>query len=48
MGIGLYTAKCICELNDIVLKINSGQDVLRQIKNIDYSEFSVDFWIKLW
>lgn len=47
MGIGLYTAKCICELNDIKLEIDSSQDVVKRVKNIDYSEFSVDFWIKL-
>lgn len=48
MGIGLYTANCICELNDIKLKINSSPEIIKQVKNIDYSEFSVDFWIKLW
>lgn len=48
MGIGLYTAKCICELNDIKLAINSSPEIIKQVKNIDYSEFSVDFWIKLW
>lgn len=47
MGIGLYTARCICKLNDIKLEIASSPDVVKTIKNIDYSEFSVDFWIKL-
>ena len=47
MGIGLYTAKCICELNDIKLEIVSSPDIVKRVKNIDYSEFSVDFWIKL-
>ncbi len=47
MGIGLYTAKCICELNDIELKITSSQNVVKRLKNVEYSKFSVDFWIKL-
>lgn len=47
MGIGLYTAKCICALNDIELKIESSSNVVKRYKNVDYSEFSVDFWIKL-
>lgn len=47
MGIGLYTAKCICELNDIKLELASSPEVVKKFKNIDYSEFSVDFWIKL-
>ena len=47
MGIGLYTAKRICDLNDIEIKLNSGTDIVKIVKNIEYSEFSVDFWIKL-
>ncbi len=47
MGIGLYTAKCICELNGISLKLDSEQNVIRRIKNIDYSKFNVEFWIEL-
>ncbi|WP_300841940.1 sensor histidine kinase KdpD [uncultured Acetatifactor sp.] len=47
MGIGLYTAKCICELNDIKLEIASSPDIIKKVKNIEYSEFSVNFWIKL-
>ena len=47
MGIGLYTARCICELNDIKLELASSNNVVKKVKNIDYSEFSVDFWIKL-
>ncbi|MBQ2983133.1 MAG: sensor histidine kinase [Lachnospiraceae bacterium] len=47
MGIGLYTAKCICDLNDIKLEIASAQDVVRKYRNIEYTEFSVDIWIKL-
>lgn len=47
MGIGLYTASCICKLNDIKLEIASSPYVVKKVKNIDYSEFSVDFWINL-
>lgn len=47
MGIGLYTAKCICELNGIRLKLDSEQNVIRRIKNVDYSKFNVEFWIEL-
>lgn len=48
MGIGLYTAKCICELNEIELKIESGRDTIRQVRGINYSTFLVDLVIKLW
>lgn len=48
MGIGLYTAKCICDLNDIQLKVVSSSDIIKKVRNIEYSEFTVDFWIKLW
>lgn len=47
MGIGLYTAKRICILNDIKLDISSSNDVQKKVNGIDYSFFSVDFWIKL-
>jgi hypothetical protein len=47
MGIGLYTAKCICELNNIELELTSSPDIVKTVKNIDYSEFSVDLRIKL-
>lgn len=48
MGIGLYTAKCICDLNDIQLEVVSSSDIIKKVRNIEYSEFTVDFWIKLW
>lgn len=47
MGIGLYTARCICELNGIGLKISSESEIMKKVKDIEYSVFSVDFWIKL-
>lgn len=47
MGIGLYTAKCICDLNNIELRVSSSQTIYKKIKNIAYSQFSVDFRIHL-
>ena len=47
MGIGLYTAKCICEINDIKIEVDSGKEIKKRIGNINYSEFTVDFWINL-
>lgn len=47
MGIGLYTANCICELNHIKMEVHSEQQPLKTIRNITYSHFSVDFWIDL-
>lgn len=47
MGIGLYTAKCICKINHIEMKVASGSEIKKIKKNIKYSEFTVDFWINL-
>ena len=47
MGIGLYTAKCICENNGIKMEVASGKEIKKRIRNIDYSEFTVDFLINL-
>ena len=47
MGIGLYTAKCICDLNGIQISINSSKNVKKTINKVRYSEFCVDFWKEL-
>ncbi len=47
MGIGLYTAKKICDLNNIVIKITSDSDNIKYIDKLKYSKFTVDFWIIL-
>ena len=47
MGIGLYTAKCICDLNEIELKIESDKKVVKESNKIPYSKFFVDFYIQL-
>lgn len=47
MGIGLYTAKCICAINGITMQVNSAKEIKKRVRNIDYSEFTVDFWINL-
>lgn len=47
MGIGLYTASSICQINNIKLSINSGEKVMKEIDGIKYAEFVVDFWIEL-
>ena len=47
MGIGLYTAKCICEINGIKMEVDSGKEIKKRIRDIDYSEFTVDFLINL-
>lgn len=47
MGIGLYTAKCICEINGIILQVYSSKENKKRVGNVDYSEFTVDFWINL-
>ena len=47
MGIGLYTAKCICELNGIEIKIESDDNIVKTRNNVPYSKFNVDFWIQI-
>ena len=47
MGIGLYTAKKICDLHNIVINIKSSDDNIKEIRKIAYSKFVVDFWIDL-
>ncbi|MBR5248263.1 MAG: sensor histidine kinase [Lachnospiraceae bacterium] len=47
MGIGLYTASCICKLNDIEMSVYSETKVVKNTKGIEYSNFKVDFWINL-
>lgn len=47
MGIGLYTAARICELNNIKLNIVSVPTIKNTINGIPYSEFSVDLCIDL-
>lgn len=47
MGIGLYTADCICNLNGIELQVKSGKELKLEKKGIKFSEFVVDFWIEL-
>ena len=47
MGIGLYTAKCIADLNEIELKLSSGDEIKKTKKGIDYSEFVVELSVKI-
>ena len=47
MGIGLYTASCICRLNNIDMRVYSDPLKIKCINSIEYSEFKVDFWIDL-
>ena len=47
MGIGLYTAKCIADLNEIELKLSSGDKIKKTKKGIDYSEFVVELSVKI-
>ena len=41
MGIGLSTAKKICDLHGIDIEISSSTDILKKVGNIEYSEFCV-------
>lgn len=47
MGIGLYTAKCIADLNEIELKLSSGGEIKKKKNGIDYSEFVVELLINI-
>lgn len=47
MGIGLSTAKKICELHDIEMKIDSSEDVYKKVANIEYSKFRVDISLRM-
>ena len=47
MGIGLFTVSCICQRNNIQIEFSSDKDVKQRLKDIDYSEFTVDFWVNL-
>ena len=33
MGIGLYTANCICKINNIKMEVNSGEEIIKRIVN---------------
>ncbi len=46
MGIGLYTAQKICDLNGIVMNITTGNVVFKK-NNINYAKFVVDFTVDL-
>ncbi len=47
MGIGLYTAKGICDLNGIEIKIESNEKVEVTRNDVPYSKFNVDFYIQI-
>lgn len=47
MGIGLFTAKQICDLHGIKIQVKSSDKLYKVIKEVPFSEFSVDFWITL-
>lgn len=47
MGIGLYTAKTICDINNIKIKVTSDKEKIKFINNIKFSEFIVDIFIDL-
>ena len=47
MGIGLSTAKKICELHDIDMQIKSSTDVCKKVRNIEYSEFLVNISLSI-
>lgn len=48
MGIGLYTAKRICDLNNIEIQVKSDNNIIKTKENIPYSKFMVDFDIRIW
>lgn len=47
MGIGLSTAKRICELHDIEMQIDSSSDIYKKVKEIEYSKFRVDISLRV-
>ena len=47
MGIGLYTAKCICDLNEIELEVRSDDNIVKVKDDVPYSKFCVDFYLQL-
>lgn len=47
LGIGLYTAKRICDLHNINIIAQSADNIYKEINGIKYSEFTIDFSIKL-
>lgn len=46
-GIGLYTAKKICDLHNLKYSIDSSDNIIQKIKNIKYSEFKVDIELNM-
>lgn len=44
MGIGLYTASCICKLNEIRMEVTSEAEIKKKSQNINFSNFVVDLW----
>lgn len=47
MGIGLFTAKCICDQHNISIAVKSHDITIKTIQNVEFSEFTIDFWITL-
>lgn len=47
MGIGLYTASCICKLNDIRMEVHSESEIKKRTLNINFSNFVVDLWAQM-
>ena len=47
MRISFVSEKCIEDLNEIELKLSSGNKIKKTKKGIDYSEFVVELSVKI-